>query len=77
LLFPTLSHFERRGAEDTGRRHKYNTVLGCVTWEDIEPAEGQFDFSELDKVILGAREHGLFVFNIAFFNPQPLRKGRG
>jgi beta-galactosidase GanA len=25
-----------------------NTVLGCVTWEDIEPTEGHFDFSELD-----------------------------
>ncbi|KAB8074896.1 glycoside hydrolase superfamily [Aspergillus leporis] len=36
-----------------------NTVLGCVTWEMIEPIEGQFDFKELDKVILGARKHGL------------------
>jgi beta-galactosidase GanA len=36
-----------------------NTVLGCVTWEDIEPTEGHFDFSELDQVILGAREHEL------------------
>ncbi|KAG0652722.1 hypothetical protein D0Z07_0345 [Hyphodiscus hymeniophilus] len=36
-----------------------NTVLGCVTWEDIEPVEGTFDFSELDQVIVGAREHGL------------------
>ncbi|SPO03662.1 probable beta-galactosidase [Cephalotrichum gorgonifer] len=30
-----------------------NTLLGCVTWEDIEPEEGVFNFSELDKVILG------------------------
>jgi GH35 family endo-1,4-beta-xylanase len=36
-----------------------NTVLGCVTWEDIEPKEGEFDFSELDKVIKNARTHGL------------------
>lgn len=36
-----------------------NTVLGCVTWEDIEPVEDQFNFAELDKVILGARKHGL------------------
>jgi GH35 family endo-1,4-beta-xylanase len=36
-----------------------NTVLGCVTWEDIEPKEGEFDFSELDKIIKGARAHGL------------------
>ncbi|EAU31428.1 conserved hypothetical protein [Aspergillus terreus NIH2624] len=37
----------------------FNTVLGCVTWEMIEPVEGQFSFEELDKVILGARKHGL------------------
>jgi beta-galactosidase GanA len=36
-----------------------NTVLGCVTWEDIEPVEGKFDFSELDQVIEGARGQGL------------------
>lgn len=36
-----------------------NTVLGCVTWEDIEPVEDQFNFSELDQVVLGARKHGL------------------
>lgn len=40
---------------DTG----LNTVLGCVTWEDIEPREGEFDFSELEAVILGAKAHGL------------------
>lgn len=36
-----------------------NTVLGCVTWEQIEPEEGSFDFAELDKVIEGARRHGI------------------
>ena len=36
-----------------------NTVLGCVTWEDTEATEGHFDFTEVDKVILGARKHGL------------------
>lgn len=34
-----------------------NTVLGSVTWEQIEPQEGTFDFSELDQVILDARGH--------------------
>lgn len=44
----------------------YNTVLGCVTWELIEPVEGQFDFAELDKVILGARKHGLHLVLLWF-----------
>ncbi|GIK00964.1 hypothetical protein Aspvir_004994 [Aspergillus viridinutans] len=43
-----------------------NTVLGCVTWEMIEPVEGQFDFKELDKIILGARKHGLHLVLLWF-----------
>ncbi|XXG99989.1 hypothetical protein Hte_006331 [Hypoxylon texense] len=43
-----------------------NTLLGSVTWEMIEPTEGEFDFSELDKVILGAREHGLHLVLLWF-----------
>lgn len=43
-----------------------NTILGCVTWEMIEPVEGQFDFSVLDKVILGARRHGLHLVLLWF-----------
>jgi beta-galactosidase GanA len=36
-----------------------NTVLGSVSWEQIEPAEGQFDFRILDGMIRKARQHGL------------------
>lgn len=43
-----------------------NTLLGCVMWEMIEPVEGQFDFSELNKVILGAREHSLHLVLLWF-----------
>ena len=43
-----------------------NTLLGCVTWEMIEPREGEFDFSVLDKVVLGAREHGLHLVLLWF-----------
>jgi beta-galactosidase GanA len=43
-----------------------NTLLGCVPWEMVEPEEGKFDFSELDKVILGAREHGLHLILLWF-----------
>ncbi|KAL4766767.1 glycoside hydrolase superfamily [Aspergillus nidulans var. acristatus] len=43
-----------------------NTVLGCVTWEVIEPNEGQFSFQELDKVILAARQHRLRLILLWF-----------
>ena len=43
-----------------------NTVLGCVTWEMIEPREGYFDFEELDKVILGARKHNIHLILLWF-----------
>jgi len=43
-----------------------NTLLGSVSWEMIEPEEGRFDFDELDKVILGAREHGLHLILLWF-----------
>ena len=38
---------------------KYNTVLAGVSWAQIEPEEGKFDFSVLDGVIQGARSHNL------------------
>jgi hypothetical protein len=38
---------------------KLNTVLAAVSWAQIEPQEGKFDFSVLDGVIQGARIHNL------------------
>ncbi|KAK2043709.1 glycoside hydrolase [Colletotrichum somersetense] len=43
-----------------------NTLLGAVAWEAIEPAEGQFDFSELDSVLAGAREHDMHLVLLWF-----------
>ncbi|PSN60741.1 glycoside hydrolase [Corynespora cassiicola Philippines] len=43
-----------------------NTLLGSVSWEMIEPEEGKFDFEELDKVILGAREHNMHLILLWF-----------
>jgi hypothetical protein len=38
---------------------RFNTVLAGVSWAQIEPAEGKFDFSVLDGIIQGARSHNL------------------
>ncbi|KAM0547498.1 hypothetical protein ACHAPJ_010371 [Fusarium lateritium] len=43
-----------------------NTLLGSVTWETIEPKEGQFDFNELDRVLEGARAHGMHLVLLWF-----------
>lgn len=37
----------------------FNTVLGCVTWELLEPTEGDFCFGTLTRLVLDARKHGL------------------
>jgi beta-galactosidase GanA len=44
----------------------FNTILGCVTWEDIEPVEGEYHFQQLDKVIAGARAHNLHLVLLWF-----------
>jgi hypothetical protein len=36
-----------------------DTALVPVSWEQIEPEEGRFDFVVLDGLLAGAREHGL------------------
>ncbi|MEH3105479.1 MAG: DUF5597 domain-containing protein [Sphingomonas phyllosphaerae] len=36
-----------------------NTVLAPVAWETIEPREGQFDFSNVDGLLKGARAQNL------------------
>ncbi|EJT73593.1 hypothetical protein GGTG_07449 [Gaeumannomyces tritici R3-111a-1] len=44
----------------------FNTLLGCVTWEMVESEEDKFDFAELDKVIMGARRHGIHLVLLWF-----------
>ena len=44
----------------------YNTLLGSVTWDQIQPQEGEFDFVELDRVINDARQHDLHLVLLWF-----------
>ncbi|KAF7549530.1 hypothetical protein G7Z17_g6322 [Cylindrodendrum hubeiense] len=43
-----------------------NTILGTVSWEDIEPEEGQFVFTEFDGALPAAREHGFRMILVWF-----------
>ncbi|KAH7394604.1 family 35 putative beta-galactosidase glycoside hydrolase [Pyrenochaeta sp. MPI-SDFR-AT-0127] len=43
-----------------------NTILGSVSWEDIEPEEGCFDFGELHLVLSNARSYGFRVILICY-----------
>ncbi|CAG7559013.1 unnamed protein product [Fusarium equiseti] len=50
----------------TMKEQAINTLLGAVSWEQIEPVEGEFDFTELDRVILDAREQGMHLILLWF-----------
>ena len=45
---------------------KINTVLAGVSWNQIEPQEGKYDFSVLDGVIQGARTHHMRLMLLWF-----------
>jgi regulator of sigma D len=43
-----------------------NTVLAVISWEQVEPQEGSFDFSTVDDLIKGAEQHGMKVVLLWF-----------
>jgi hypothetical protein len=43
-----------------------NILLGAISWQQIEPEEGVFDFEELTGVIEDARTHGLRLILLWF-----------
>ena len=45
---------------------KLNSVLAAVSWAQIEPEEGKFNFSVLDSVIHGARVYNLHMVILWF-----------
>lgn len=44
----------------------FNTVLAAVSWELIEPEEGNFDFTLVDGLLRDARSHGLRLIILWF-----------
>ena len=48
------------------QRNNVNTVLGAVSWDQIEPEEGKFDWTELDGVISDARTHQIHLIVLWF-----------
>jgi hypothetical protein len=45
---------------------KLNTVLAGVSWAQIEPQEGKFDFSVVDGIVRDARSHNLHLVLLWF-----------
>lgn len=43
----------------TAKQMGMNSVITVVSWEQLEPEEGKFDFSEVDHLIALANEYGL------------------
>src|SRR5208283_3813186 len=45
---------------------KFNTILGGVSWAQIEPQEGKFDFTVPDGIIRDARSHNMHLVFLWF-----------
>lgn len=48
-----------------------NTALFGIHWRDIEPEDGQFDFSFTDMVAAAAAKHGVKIWWVLFMHFQP------
>lgn len=44
----------------------FNTILAPVTWETVEPTEGDFDFELVDELLAAARRAGLRLIPLWF-----------
>ena len=48
------------------KRQGFNTVFAAVSWEQIEPEQGRFDFVEFDAIVRDCRASGLHIIVLWF-----------
>lgn len=48
-----------------------NTSFFTIHWADIEPEDGHFDFSRLDRIAAQAQKHDIKIWWVLFMHTQP------
>ncbi|HOW09960.1 MAG TPA: DUF5597 domain-containing protein [Bacteroidales bacterium] len=62
----STAHMENIDIWSTIKKGNYNTIIASASWELVEPAEGKFNFEQIDYLILKARENDLKIVLIWF-----------
>jgi len=48
-----------------------NTSFFTIHWADIEPEDGHFDFSRLDRIVAHAKKYDIHIWWVLFIHTQP------
>jgi len=62
----SITHMENTGIWSTIKKGNYNTIIASASWELVEPAEGKFNFEQIDYLIRKAQENDLKIVLIWF-----------
>ena len=62
----SIAHMENTGIWATIKKGNYNTIIASASWELVEPAEGKFNFEQIDYLIRKAQENDLKIVLIWF-----------
>jgi len=62
----SIGHMDKIGIWGTIAKGNYNTIIASASWELVEPAEGKFNFDEIDYLIKNARENDVKIVLIWF-----------
>ena len=69
----SLSYMQEHRVWDKLKEMHLNSVIATVSWELVEPVEGQFDFTLVDAIIAEARQRDMkiaFLWFGTFKNPM-------